>query len=107
VGAVLIDKVIRRAGNGAAVDIVVSVGAKNRGITGVDPWRSRLCLRITEKPVQGRANTAIIRMFSKILGVSEKDVRITAGKKSTLKTVEIDLDLEDVKACLNRVLGED
>ncbi|HDH28413.1 MAG TPA: hypothetical protein ENH13_04705 [Euryarchaeota archaeon] len=106
-GAFLIDKAIRRCGGGTAVDIVVSVGAKNVGITGVDSWRSRLCLRISEKPIQGRANTAIIRMFSKALDVSEKDVRITAGKKSTLKTVEIDLDLEEVKAGLNRVLGID
>ncbi len=103
----MIDKAIRRAGNGTAVDIVVAAGAKKDGITGVDPWRQRLCLRTTEKPIHGRANSAIIRMFSEAFDVSEKEITITAGKKSTQKTVEINLDLEDVKAGLRKILGED
>ncbi len=103
----MFDKAIRKSDNGTVVDIVVVTGAKKEGITGVDPWRQRLCLRTTEKPIQGRANAAIIRMFSEAFDVSEKDVRITAGKKGTQKTVGINLDLEDVKSGLNRILGED
>lgn len=103
----MIEKFIRKSGDSTAIDIVVVTGAKNEGITGFDEWRMRLTVRVSEKPIQGRANTAIIRMFSKALDVPESDVRITAGKKGTLKTVEINLDLEDVKTRLNETLGID
>ena len=41
---------------------------------------------IKEKPIEGKANTAIVKLFKKELG---KKIRITKGLESREKTIEI------------------
>jgi uncharacterized protein YggU (UPF0235/DUF167 family) len=42
-----------------------------------------------------------------MLGVSVKDVRIASGEKSNLKTIRVEREIEEVKAGLEQILGED
>ena len=44
---------------------------------------------IMEKPVKGKANTAIIKQIAKYFGISKSCVRIVAGEKSNDKIVEV------------------
>lgn len=44
---------------------------------------------IMEKPVDGKANAAIIKQIAKHFGISKSCVRIVAGAKSKDKIVEV------------------
>lgn len=44
---------------------------------------------IMEKPVNGKANAAIIKQIAKHFGISKSCVRIVAGAKSKDKIVEV------------------
>ena len=44
---------------------------------------------IMEKPVNGKANVAIIKQIAKHFGISKSCVRIVAGEKSKDKIVEV------------------
>ena len=46
-------------------------------------------VKITEPPVEGRANKALIRLFSEKLGVPKGHVELVSGKTSRLKMIRI------------------
>jgi uncharacterized protein (TIGR00251 family) len=102
-----LEEIIRRSGDATAIDISVTTGSGKDEITGASEWRSRIVVRVKEKPIQGTANAATVRLFSEILGVPAKDLRITSGKKSSLKTIMVERDIEEVKVGLAQILGED
>jgi|Deesub1362A_J573_1020465.scaffolds.fasta_scaffold00098_86 hypothetical protein len=94
------DKAIRTAGNSTLIDVEVVTNSATKGISGYNEWRNRIVLKINEKPLQNRANRAIIKFISTKLGITQKDVKIVAGRKSNLKTIKIDLDVSIVKQFL-------
>jgi uncharacterized protein (TIGR00251 family) len=46
-------------------------------------------VKMTDPPVEGRANKALIALLAEKLGVPKRDIEITAGKTSRMKTVRI------------------
>lgn len=44
---------------------------------------------VTELPVQGRANSAIVELLAEHFGVSKSEVRLVSGFKTRQKTFEI------------------
>lgn len=46
-------------------------------------------VRITEPPVEGRANKALIKLLSEKLGVPKGHVELVSGKTSRLKMIRI------------------
>jgi uncharacterized protein (TIGR00251 family) len=46
-------------------------------------------VKMTDPPVEGRANKALVRFLSETLGVSKSNIEITAGKTSRLKMVRV------------------
>lgn len=64
-------------------------------------------LRITAAPVEGRANSALKAFMARCLGVPKVSVRIVAGDRSRIKTVEIEgLSQEEAEGLLDtRLLG--
>lgn len=103
----MIEEVIRKKGAVTLIDVIVAPGSRKRGISGVDEWRKRLVVSVKAKPVEGRANAAIVRFFSEIFGVPTKGVRIVSGQKTSQKTLEVEKDIEDVTAVLQNILGQD
>jgi uncharacterized protein len=60
-----------------------------------------LKIRITEPPVEGRANEACIRFLASLFNVKKNRIVIEAGQKSKNKRVSITgLTCEDVRAVL-------
>jgi uncharacterized protein (TIGR00251 family) len=102
----LIEKALRKKGSATTIDLIVTTGSKKIGITGFDKWRSCINVRIKEKPVQGKANEAIIRLVSNVVRVTSQKVRIISGLKSNQKTVEIDTDYNEVKNTLLEIIGK-
>ena len=101
----MIEHVIRKAGPSTAIDILVTTGSKGEEVSGFDEWRNRLIVRIKERPMEGKANAAVIRFFSELFGIPRRGVRITSGQKTNQKTLEVDREVEEVKAALQAVLG--
>lgn len=93
----MVERVLKGENGYTIIDILVSTGAKESGISGVDKWRKRLIIRVKEKPVSGRANTAIIKLFSRLLDIPTNQIKITAGETSTQKTLEVEMESEEVK----------
>ncbi len=53
-------------------------------------WRDELLLvRVTARPVDGKANAALERLIAKALGVPKRDVSVVSGARGREKTVEI------------------
>jgi YggT family protein len=46
-------------------------------------------VKMTDPPVEGRANKALIALLAEKLGVPKRDIEITAGKTSRMKTVRV------------------
>ena len=46
-------------------------------------------VKVTSPPVEGMANKALIALLAQKLGVPKRDIEITGGKSSRMKTVRI------------------
>ena len=56
-----------------------------------------LWVRLAALPVEGRANEALVRLLSRVLGVPPRDIRVVQGATARHKLVEIDgLAVDDV-----------
>lgn len=53
----------------------------------------RLKVQVTAPPERGKANEAVIGLLADVLGVPRSAVRVTSGQTSTLKTVQVDVDV--------------
>lgn len=83
---------MRSKGENTLIDIAVTPNAKSTEIKGFDQWRKRIIVRVKERPLQNRANREIVDLFSKILGA---EVKIVGGAKSSQKTVEVSILVDE------------
>jgi uncharacterized protein (TIGR00251 family) len=69
------------------VKVHVTPRASRSAVKGIHGGRLKVTL--DAPPVDGAANEALIRLFSKLLGVSKRDVRIVQGEASRQKTLMV------------------
>jgi uncharacterized protein (TIGR00251 family) len=79
---------IRETADGAIFRIRVVPRASRSQAVGIQG--DALKLRITEPPVEGKANDECIRLLAKILGVKKTQVTIIAGHTGRTKTVAVE-----------------
>lgn len=61
----------------------------------------------SEPPLQGRANAALIRFFSKALGLPVAKIDIVYGARSKLKRILVkDARIDDIVEKISRVVSE-
>jgi uncharacterized protein (TIGR00251 family) len=58
-----------------------------QGVVGVHD--DQLVVRITAPAVDGKANTALVAFFSKLLGIKKTKVLLVSGEKSRTKVLEL------------------
>jgi uncharacterized protein (TIGR00251 family) len=46
-------------------------------------------VKLTDPPVEGKANKALIALLAETLGVPKRDIEIVSGKTGRLKTIRI------------------
>ncbi|MCK5351058.1 DUF167 domain-containing protein [bacterium] len=65
----------------------------------VEGWKEgALVVRLTSPPVDGAANSSLIRLLAKKTGVARSRIRIVSGEKGRSKILEFDgIDLEDLR----------
>jgi uncharacterized protein (TIGR00251 family) len=80
---------LRLNGDFILADIKVVPGASKSEIAGIQG--DRLRIRIAAAPEDGKANAELISFFSKLLGCPKKEIALTSGEKSRLKTLSIPL----------------
>lgn len=76
-------------GQGLVLAVAVTPRAKRNAIAG---WRAdgRLKISLTAPPVEGRANTALIKFLAKTLGLKKNQVEIVAGQTSRQKSIRLE-----------------
>jgi len=84
-----IEDVIRVAGKGVEVDILVSPGSSRSGTEGIDSWRKRLIVKVRSPPLDGKANKEAEELFEKITGSPSA---VVSGHTNRQKTIFIEGD---------------
>ena len=75
----------REVDGGVEVSVKVIAGAKKNGIAGVRG--DFLVVKVTAQREKGKANEALITLFSKTYKCSKKDIRILKGEAQSKKLV--------------------
>lgn len=86
------------------IKILAKPGAKLNQITETSP--EGVGVQIAAPPVEGEANTELVKYLSKVLGVRKSDVSLDRGSKSRNKVILVDktanLSVEDIRKLLNK-----
>ena len=69
------------------INVRAKPGAKEEKVEKLDDYN--FIVSVKEPPVRGMANEAIIRVLAGYFGVSRHQAKITSGRTSRQKTVEI------------------
>lgn len=85
---------INKSGN-ISIKILAKPGAKQNCIT--DITEDGIGVQIAAPPVEGEANTELIKFFSKVLGLRKSDVSLDRGSKSRSKMLVIPSEVISVE----------
>lgn len=91
---------VQSSGSGSTISIDASPGAPKTEVTGVNPWRGALQIKIAAEAREGAANEELISFLSRKLRVSRKDIRLIKGEKSSGKVLFVPLPPEKVRSIL-------
>jgi uncharacterized protein (TIGR00251 family) len=70
--------------------------------SGFNPWRKSLEAKLTQEPQQGKANRQLIEEVAKVLGITEKNVEVLSGHKSSRKVLLVlGLDIDQAASRLS------
>jgi uncharacterized protein (TIGR00251 family) len=91
---------------GAALTIRVTPRSRRTEVAGVME-NGTLKVRITEPPVEGKANAALIRYLAKLFKVRKSRIEIVAGHKGLDKIVSIlDITAAEAESCLEEWINK-
>ena len=84
------------------IKIYIQPNSKKSGYAGVYDGLPKL--KITAPPVDGAANSEIIKIFSKLLNIPKSDIIISSGQASRIKILDINTDKshEEITALLEK-----
>lgn len=75
------------------ITVYIQPSAKKAGYAGL--YNNMPKIKITAPPVDGAANSEIIKIFAKLLNISKSQIEISAGLTSRTKTLSINADITD------------
>ena len=91
---------IRQVGNNVLIELNVKPNAKTSKINGVED--GMLKVDIDTPPVEGKANTDVVKFMATSLSVKKCDVSIVRGMTSHHKTIQIsNATKENIKKAVN------
>ena len=80
---------------GVLVSVYAQPRASRTAISGLHDGRLKVALRAP--PVDGKANTELVRYFAGLLGVAKRDISVVAGATGRRKRILVkDLTVEDL-----------
>uniref|UniRef100_A0A2C9KFD5 Uncharacterized protein n=1 Tax=Biomphalaria glabrata TaxID=6526 RepID=A0A2C9KFD5_BIOGL len=88
-----------------AIRILAKPGAKQNNIT--DLTADGVSVQISAPPVEGEANTELLKYISKVLGVKKSDLQLDKGSKSRNKVLLLSKDCGlSVQTVIDKLKGE-
>ena len=91
---------------GVLLGLRVSAGSSRAGLMCFHGDRLKVAVR--EPPERGKANRAIVGMLAGALGIRKRDVEISSGAGSALKTVLVrGMDADNLRRRLEDAVSED
>jgi uncharacterized protein (TIGR00251 family) len=83
-----VDEALSQHPKGLTIRFEITPGASQLRVpSGFNPWRRALEARLTEKASRGRANRQLIKEVARIFSLSEDDVGILRGERSSSKVL--------------------
>ena len=73
--------------------VYIQPSAKKAGYAGL--YNNMPKIKITAPPVDGAANSEIIKIFARLLNIPKSQIEISAGLTSRTKTLSINADITD------------
>jgi uncharacterized protein (TIGR00251 family) len=99
-----LEESIMATAEGSVIQLYVQPGARKTELSGFFGEPSRLKLRVAAPPVEGAANEAVLKFFSKLLGVRTE---LQSGGKSRKKSVLVrGLDVRSVRTKIENLMNE-
>jgi len=91
---------VKDHGGFSTITIEASPGASKTEISGTNPWRAAVKIRIAAQPKEGEANAELIRFLAETLSVPANEVEIIKGERSSLKVIRVHADADKVRSLL-------
>lgn len=87
--------------------VYVQPSAKNSEIVGMHD--NALKIRIKDRPIEGKANDALISFLSDKLGIRKSEIEIIRGKQGRLKVIRITSheDFQSIEEKMRKLLKND
>lgn len=84
------------------IKVYIQPNSKKSGYAGLHDGMPKL--KITAPPVDGAANSEIIKIFAKLLNIPKSEIVISSGQASRLKILDINTDKshEEITALLEK-----
>ncbi len=99
----MIERALKDCDDGVLINVDVSPNSDKNEITGFNPWRNSVVVKVKSPPKGGKANKDLLKLFKSVF---ECDVEIVRGEKSTQKTLLLKgLDVKTVLDKLKQLLS--
>lgn len=99
----------RRSGDGLLVDVRLTPKSSKDGIDGIEQLADGRCVlkaRVRAVPEKGAANTALIKLVAKSVGLPKSAVDLQSGSTSRIKTLRLTGDPDRIGAALDEICSE-
>jgi len=78
---------LRAVPEGVTMRVEVSPGSRYSGVTGFNPWRQTISIKLTERAQAGKANEQLVRYLALLFNKPADEVKLISGHTSTRKVV--------------------
>ena len=107
-GTAASDRPWRQTAGGVLLDVRLTPKSSKDGIDGVErlaDGRSVLKARVRAVPEKGEANTALVKLIAKVIGLPKSSVDLDSGSTNRLKTLRLEGDFNDLAETLEGLFG--
>lgn len=87
-----------------AIKVLAKPGSKESGLTGIS--EEGVEVKIAAPPIDGEANTELIKFLSELFGLRKSDLTLERGSRSRTKTVTVAKDTGMTLERLNEIIKE-
>ena len=78
---------VKSVPEGVTLDVTVRPGSRSSGLSGFDPWRKRLEIKVKARPVDGSANSELISLLAEVFNIPTANIRIISGERTSSKKI--------------------
>jgi uncharacterized protein len=93
---------LRAVPEGVTIRVEVSPGSRYSGVTGFNPWRQSISIKLTERAEAGKANEQLVTYLALLFNMTAEDVKLISGHASTRKVVLLrNIAVDEVESVIN------